>query len=233
MAPALPVLLIRPAEASASLAARLRSLNVIVVEAPMMRIRFAETLPALAPGLIFTSQNAVAAYRALGGPKGRPVWCVGPRTAQAAEAAGLDLRGVAPDAGALARSLPDGAPPLLHLRGAVQRGDLAAALRARGLTARDAVVYAQEAIALSDAGCAVLESGAIVPLYSPRSAALFAAACPPAAWPRLRLLSLSPAVADALPIASEIAAAPDGAAMWRLLLRVLGLSTVEGRAGSD
>ncbi|TFL16587.1 uroporphyrinogen-III synthase [Jannaschia formosa] len=233
MAPVLPVLLTRPAEASAPMATRLRALGASVVEAPLMRITFAEALPDLAPGLIFTSRNGVAAYRALGGPGGRPVWCVGPRTGEAAEAAGLDLRGVAPDAEALAWAVPEGAPPLLHLRGAAQRGDLAAALRARGLAARDAVVYAQEALPLGPAARAVLERGAVVPLYSPRSAALLAQACPDAAWERLRLLSLSPAVAAALPVASEIAEAPDGAAMWALLLRVLDLSAVEGQDGSD
>ncbi|PWJ21331.1 uroporphyrinogen-III synthase [Jannaschia seohaensis] len=198
-----------------------------------MRIVPAESLPDLAPGLIFTSANGVAAYRALGGDEGRPAWCVGPRTARAAEAAGLRVMGVATDAASLAVAIPPDAPPLLHLRGAVQRGNLAADLRTRGLTARDAVIYDQVPVPLSDAGRRALRGPAIVPLYSPRTAALFAAACPKDAWPRLRLLALSPAVAAALPVASEIAETPDGAAMWRLLEQVLAAWAVEGRAGSD
>lgn len=226
-----PVLLTRPAPASERLAARLAALGAEPVVSPLLRIRRAEALPELAPGLLFTSVNGVEAYRALGGPPGRPAWCVGPRTARAARAAGLAVRGTAPDAEALARLVPGDAPPLLHLRGAVQRGDLAAELRARGRAARDAVIYAQDPVPLTEAGRAALAAGAVVPLYSPRSAALLVAAAPDADWTRLRPLSLSPAVASMLPVASEVAASPDGAAMWRLLLAALNLSAVERGAG--
>ncbi|MDB2407320.1 uroporphyrinogen-III synthase [Jannaschia sp.] len=227
------VLLTRPAAASKALATRLRAAGASVVISPLLRIVFAQALPPLDEALIFTSTNGVAAYRALGGPAGRPVWCVGPRTGRAARAAGLDLRGVAADAAALAQRIPQDAPPLLHLRGAVQRGDLAAALRARDLAARDAVIYTQDALPLTQEARAALDHPTLVPLFSPRSAALFAAACPAHAWPHLQLLSLSPAVAAVLPVASEIADMPDGAAMERLLRNALSLSAVEGRAGSD
>ena len=228
-----PVLLTRPRAASDALALRLRAAGARVVLSPLLAIRHADALPPLAPALIFTSANGVEAYAALGGTGGRPTWCVGPGTAEAARAAGLDVRGWAADAAALARAIPADAPPLLHLRGAVQRGDLVGALRARGLAAEGAAIYRQDLVPLGSAARRALADAAIVPLYSPRTAAAFARACPPDAWPRLTLLSLSAAVAAALPRPSRVAETPDGAAMWRMLSEALHLSAVEGRPETD
>ncbi len=237
--PARTLLLTRPEAASWALARDLseaaETAGVAILISPLLSIRFADVLPPLAESLIFTSRAGVAAYVALGGPPGLPVWCVGPCTAADAAAHGLDLRGQVADAASLAAAIPDDAPSLLHLRGAVQRGDLAADLRARGLRAGDAVVYAQDAVPLSGAARDALLAGpVIVPLYSPRSAALFAAACPEAAWPHVAALALSPAVAAALPVAPEtVAARPDGAAMRDLLRKLLRASAVEGGPGCD
>ncbi|WP_371156637.1 uroporphyrinogen-III synthase [Jannaschia sp. 2305UL9-9] len=227
------MLLTRPAAASAELADCLTRQGIEVVTSPLLRIRHADSLPDLADGLIFTSPNGVAAYRGLAGPAGLPVWCVGPRTSAAATAAGLRLRGTAPDAAALVQAIPSDAPALVHLRGAVQRIDLAAGLRTRGLRATDAVIYHQDALPLSQAALSLLRRGPVlVPLYSPRTAALFAAQCPPDDWSRVRPIALSRAVADMLPIRACVAEQPDGQAMLREIGNALGVSAVEGQAGS-
>ncbi|UWQ17773.1 uroporphyrinogen-III synthase [Jannaschia sp. M317] len=227
-APLLPVLLTRPEAASLPLARDLRARGAEVVVSPLLRIVPVAALPQLAAGLIFTSPNGVAAYRGLGGPPGLPVWCVGPRTGAEAQAAGLDLRGTAPDAATLAQAIPADAPPLLHLRGAVQRGDLASDLRARGLAAQDAVIYRQDALPLSAPAVRVLSRPTLVPLYSPRTAGLLVAGCPAGLLANLRPLALSAAVARALPVSAPIAKTPDGAAMYRAILSAVFGSTVEG-----
>jgi uroporphyrinogen-III synthase len=211
----------------------LRALGAETVVSPLLEIVIADALPPLAPALVLTSQNGVAAYHALGGPAGLPCWCVGPATAEAARAAGLKVRGWAPDAAVLARTVPADAPPILHLRGAVQRGDLAADLRRRGIDARSAPIYAQEPRPLSDAGLAAMARGAVVPLYSPRTAALLAQAVPLGHWAGCVPLALSPAVAAALPVPARTAPRPDAAALWPMVVSALKPSAVEGGDPSD
>jgi uroporphyrinogen-III synthase len=218
-----PVLLTRPLEPARRFADALRAGGAgRIAIAPLMRIApVADALPPLPGGLLLTSQAAVEAYRALGGPAGLPAWAVGPRTGAAARAAGLDLRGVAPDAAALAGMVPPDAGPLTHLRGEVQRGELVARLRARGIAADEAVLYGQRAQPLPAEGRALLAEGGpvLAPVFSPRSAALLARAVPEAAWPRLRVVAISAAAARPMARAApRIAAAPDGAAMREAVL---------------
>ncbi|GIT92957.1 uroporphyrinogen III methyltransferase [Jannaschia pagri] len=227
-----PVLLTRPAAASERLAQWLRGKGAQVIVSPLLAIRYASHLPEVPGALVFTSTHGVAAYRALGGAGGLPTWCVGPRTAASARQAGLAVQGVAPTAAALAKDIPDGAPALLHLRGAVQRGDFAADLRARGLIADSAVLYHQDPLPLSPAAKAALSAPIVVPLYSPRTATLFAQACPPEAWPHVQAIGLSQAVVDPLPISAPIARRPDGSAMRDAIMVVLGGSAVEGQPRS-
>lgn len=227
------VLLTRPVRDSAALAANLRRAGAAVVVSPLLRIRPTEALPPGAEALILTSPNGAAAYRALGGPAGLPVWCVGPRTASLARAAGLHVQAVATTASDLAAIIPDDAPPLQHLRGAVQRGDLVAALRARGLRAEDAVLYHQDPGELSHEALAMLSAGpTIVPLYSPRTASIFAAQCPGPVWPNVAAVALSAAIADMLPIRAYVAKQPEGTSMLGAIMELLGGSAVEGGAGS-
>lgn len=225
----LPVLLTRPRADALRLADELRAAGVQRIEvSPLMRIVATGPLPELSGGIILTSGNAVDTYVELKGPKGLPTWTVGPRTADRARAAGLDVQGTAPDAEALGQAIPETAPPLMHLRGAVARGDLAVALRARGLTADEAVIYRQDGIALTAAAADLLRAGpVVVPLYSPRSAELFFQACPHTAYGNLRIIALSPAVASASPVPPvEQAETPDGSAMVRAVLRYF--TTMDG-----
>jgi uroporphyrinogen-III synthase len=211
----LPVLLTRPRPDAEALAGRLADTGARIVLSPLIEIRVADRLPELGGGLILTSPNGVAAFRALGGPRGLPVWCVGPRTAALAAAHGLEVRDVAKDAAALAGAVPPDAPRLMHLRGRHARGDLARALRARGIEAGSAVIYDQAPVPLSDEGRAVLRAGPVLaPLYSPRSARLLRTECPPVALGNVRAVCLSPAVARAAPFdVMGVAERPDGAAM--------------------
>ncbi|MEM7490344.1 MAG: uroporphyrinogen-III synthase [Pseudomonadota bacterium] len=220
-----PVLLTRPRAASDALAGRLRAAGVGHVEvSPLLDIRPVDALPPLAEALILTSPNGIKAYATLGGPPGIAAWCVGPRTAGRAAAHGLQVQGVAEDAHTLAGQIPRDAPPLLHLRGAHQRGDLVGDLRRRGLKATDAVIYDQVALPLTDAAAALVADGPVLtPLYSPRTAVLLAEALPASRHGNIRTVCISKAVVQAAPFdCLAVAARPDGAAMERAILAALG-----------
>lgn len=229
-----PVLLTRPRADAERLAAQLRAAGAErVTISPILRIVPVGAVPDAA-ALLLTSGNVVDVYRAVGGIPGLPTWVVGPRTAARAREAGLDVRGVAADVEALAMLVPLDAPPLVHLRGAAARGDLVGALRARGIAASEAVVYAQEAVPLDEVARALLkEEPVLAPLYSPRSAALLMAELDTVMRLNLRPVCLSVAVAQACRIPPlAIADAPDGAAMLRAILSSLVPSAVEGRAST-
>ncbi|MBM2574913.1 uroporphyrinogen-III synthase [Jannaschia sp. Os4] len=209
------VLLTRPRARSEETAAALAARGVgPVVVAPLIEIDL-RPVPPVAGGLLLTSRNAVAAWAASGNGTARPAWCVGPRTAADARAAGLDVRGHAPDAAALAEAVPVDAPALTHLRGEVARGGLVERLRARGLRAGAAVVYGQAARPLSAEGRRAFGGAVVAPVYSPRAARLLGNEIPPAALSHVTLLAISAEAAAACPPAAtvRIAARPDGAAM--------------------
>ena len=231
----LPVLLTRPRPDGDRLAGILRANGADpVLVAPLLRIVPGGALPALRGGLLLTSANAVEAYVAAGGPPGLPAWTVGPRTAASARGAGLEVRGTAQDAEALARLVPRDAPPLVHLRGAVARGDLAGALRARGIDAVEAVIYAQEALPLPAEAAALIARGPVLaPLYSPRGATLLMQAVAQRMRANLRPVCLSGAVAAACAVPPlAVAERPDGKAMLAAILANLAPSQVEGGGGS-
>ncbi|PYE84620.1 uroporphyrinogen-III synthase [Pseudoroseicyclus aestuarii] len=169
--------------------------------APILRIAPLPLPPMRPEGLILTSLHGAEAAALLSLPPGTPTWCVGARTAQAAAGIGLAVRLVAEDAEALVLALRSDPPPhpLLHLRGRVARGDIAARLRAAGLQLRDQVAYDQLAQPLAPEGRALLAGTApvIAPLASPRSAALLAPELRAARAP-WRAAALSAAVAQAL-----------------------------------
>lgn len=175
------LLLTRPQEASERFAAQLKAAGVDLppVIAPLLRIEPAET-PQIAADqtVVFTSRNGVLAAPA---GQGRLAYVVGSATGAAAEAAGYRVRLADGDAEALIRRIladhqaGDVAGPLLHLRGAHSRGDLAARLSASGLKTHDTVVYDQIAQPLTEAAKTLLTGSepVILPLFSPRTAALF------------------------------------------------------------
>lgn len=160
--------------------------------------------PAPYATLIFTSENGVAGFAAQSGLRDRTAWCVGPRTAQAAAAAGFDVRS-ATAAGGNAEALIAGlraarpATPMLHLRGAHAVTPLARRLTAEGLACDEAVVYAQMDLPPGVEVLSVL-SGAqpvLLPLFSPRSARLAARAARLAGdGPPVHVVAISDAAAD-------------------------------------
>lgn len=235
-----PILITRPepggSRFAAVLAARLGDAAELIVS-PIMQITPVGPVPAMgdARGVIFTSANAVRAYAAAGRAWTGPAYTVGTATQEAASEAGFTAQAAGQDADslvdALARLRP--ATPLLHLRGRHARGDVAARLTKSGLPTRDAVVYDQHAIPLSAAAMETLQGTdpLILPLFSPRSAALLAAQ--PIAAP-LHVAALSPAVADAFTaptcVETTITERPDAKSMAETVSMImLGLGELEAR----
>jgi uroporphyrinogen-III synthase len=151
-----------------------------------------------ARGLIFTSSNGVSVAARLTSRRDLPCYCVGERTARAAQGAGWQAECSGANAESLIATLhrtrPDG--PLLHLRGKHGRGNVAARLSALNCPTHAQVIYDQPLLPLSDAAHRILAGPApvIVPLFSPRTARQFADLVTGAA--PLYLAALSRAVAD-------------------------------------
>lgn len=197
--------------------------------APVLRI---ETLPQdieIQPGqsLIFTSENGVLALGPDADVDGRTAYCVGPQTAQAARALGLDAidaGGAADDLVArILADLPQG--PLLHVRGAHARGGVAEALKAAGLDVQEVIAYRQIEQPLSSDAVLRLSGSApvILPVFSPRSAKLLAGQVP-RLGPGVQPIALSAAVAEALAASATeavIADEPNGDAMLAAIERRL------------
>ncbi len=151
-------------------------------------------------GVIFTSINGVNAASAQTARRDRPAYCVGRATTAAARRAGWTARMMGETAAALTEAMR-AAPvpgPLLHLAGRHVWGDFAGDLTAAGCAVRRQVVYDQQLRDLTPVARRLIAAGGpiIAPLFSPRTARQFAGQCPAPA--RLRLIALSPAVADPL-----------------------------------
>lgn len=224
------ILLTRPQAAAVQFADVLhKSLGPIAVSiAPLMEIVATEVFPDLddAAGLIFTSAAGVEVFAAKSARRDLPAWCVGARTAAAATAIGLTAHSAEGDAEALLALLGHAAPRgrLLHLCGIHQRGDVAARLCAAGLAAVAFPIYDQRAVAADAVFAAALAhpGPVIAPLFSPRSATLFAQAAGDAL---VMPVVLSDAVRDALPPAmaarAHVAAQPNAPAMIRAIAAVI------------
>lgn len=165
------LVLTRPEAQSRDIAARLGA-GLRVIISPVMRIAASGECPNVSPfaGVVLTSANAVPFSPDL---RGKPVWCVGEKTADAARAAGAVVRLVARDADDLVAQV-QAEGPILHLRGEHARGRIAERLTSAGIETEEAVVYRQEALPLSDEALAVIagDGPVVLPVYSPRSAKL-------------------------------------------------------------
>ncbi|MEX3017630.1 uroporphyrinogen-III synthase [Gymnodinialimonas hymeniacidonis] len=213
------LLLTRPRAASERFAEGLDGFDVVI--APLMEIAPTDEPVSLdgISALILTSENAVPFL-----PKSDlPAYCVGPRTAESATDAGFAAEVVGPNAEGLIDALIARRPagPLLHVHGRHTRGDVVGHLQRAGLDARGIAAYAQNQVPANDALRRALEqSQVIVPLFSPRSAALFAEAATEASENTI-LFALSEAVKAALPEAmqprTQVIAHPNGAEMRKAL----------------
>ena len=226
-------LLTRPEAQSRAFAAGLPGIEVLI--APILRIvpRDFDPAPiARAPGLIFTSVNAVP----FAGPgAGRRALCVGPQTGAAARAAGFAVTEGPGDAEGMLPLLA-GREDWLHLHGRH---------RARELPVPGLAVYDQVPQPLGEDARAVLAGTRplILPLFSPRSAELLseamgAAAAAPIAAP-IATVAISPRADAAFrgPAAlRRIAATPDRAGMRQAILSLAdaersGVPWVEATTG--
>lgn len=205
-----PILLLtRPHAASSSFATMVQH-DVEIVISPLIDIIPVGEAPTLAAGAgaIFTSRNGIVMTG-----NDRSAWCVGQRTTLAAQSKGWHATYAGGTASDLVATLIATPPvqPLVHLRGTHSRGDVAERLQKAGLPVTETVVYDQVALPLSDEARAALdgEVPVIVPLFSPRSAALFASRPPGRARVVLIAMSadvaarLAPYTSDAIQVAAE------------------------------
>lgn len=218
------ILLTRPDPQSQRFAAEVRQAfgaDWPIVISPLMRLLFIDLSldPADFAGVIFSSENGVAAVAASGMPTGRMCYCVGQRTATAARAQGWDVVLTGADSAALASAILAAEPPgpLVHFHGRHVAGNLSERLDSAGIETVSAIVYDQQTQPLTAKAVALLGLRAplVVPLFSPRSALLFQQMAASARAP-LWVATLSPAVAKALtltPARVKVAERPDSDGM--------------------
>jgi uroporphyrinogen-III synthase len=161
------LLLTRPRADSLRFAALLPEWSVVI--SPILKIvpvaHDAERL-ARAEALVFTSAHAVSAAAP---GRGRTAFCVGERTAEVARIAGFAAIAGPGDAEGLLPMIEASGLRLVHPHGRHL---------ARDLPIEGMVVYDQLPLPLNDKACALLsrDGDVVLPLFSPRSAHLVAAA---------------------------------------------------------
>jgi len=177
------ILVTRPREDGAALAARLKACGHDVVVAPLLEIRPLRNAVVELEGvqaLLLTSANGARALPADSALRALPVLAVGARTAAAAREAGFaevtSAGGDVSDLAALAaRRLDPGAGALLHVAAGQVAGDLAGRLGAAGFEVRRAVLYRTVAAEVlpPPAADALRQGIDAVLFYSPRTARTF------------------------------------------------------------
>lgn len=217
------LLLTRPAPQSRAfaqdLAERLGRMPPVVIS-PVFGIVYRQDVPDPSgyAGVVLTSAHgaqALAGARNVGG-----LWahCVGDRTAEVARGLGMNATSAGGNADDLVAQLAGRPGPLLHLRGAESRGDVAARLTAGGTPTDEAVVYDQAPCPPTPEALALLQGAGpvVAPLFSPRSALLLARIAEGARAP-LRLVAISSAAARSWGTAPSerltVAERPDAEAM--------------------
>ncbi|SOC06799.1 uroporphyrinogen-III synthase [Rhodobacter maris] len=227
-----PLLLTRPRVGSERFArqfrARMDDEHWPVTIAPLLEIEpTGADLPA-ANALIITSESAVAPVAAAPALAGKPVYCVGERTAQALTRAGFEVALVAPDAKTLLPmilAVPDPGA-LLHARGSDIAFPLAERLTESGREVREAVVYAQMSQPPAPELLALLATPGpvLVPVFSPNSGRLLTEAAE-GAQATLRVAAISHAAAEAcatLPCSAlRVAAKPSAEALLDVLVALM------------
>lgn len=201
MGATLPTLLLTRPRESADYFANAANWPGRVVISPILKVVLRDIAPP-GPGcaVIVTSQHGVRALAAVTARRDWPIWCVGPGSLSAAQAAGFsDLRAGGGTANRLFTQLCAERPQqdLVHLCGAHVTADLVGRLNAAGLRARAVVCYDQLAQKLSDAAraCLMAPGQVVMPVFSPRSAALLAQAWHGLPKPRAQIYAA--AISDA------------------------------------
>lgn len=235
---AVTILLTRPEAQSARFAQELRSVlaEVDIVTVPLMAPQFLmPMIPAQKfAAIVLTSETGAEAARrisAAGPVLPGLAYCVGDRTALAARDAGLQAVSAQGNAANLVRDLVARGVvgPLLHVRGRDSRGDVAENLNLAGIETFSVIAYAQQEQPGGAEMLTILRGTqpVLVPLFSPRSARMFAEKAL-AAKPTVPIyvVALSAAVvAELAPLAPdliEIATRPDSAAMIEAIITLIG-----------
>lgn len=192
-----------------------------VIVSPVASFVHANTapFPGNVAGIVLTSAHALKAPQVRSLTAGLAAFCVGDRTAEAAASLGFDAVSARGDADALVHLVlaSDTMGPLVHPHGTHTRGNVAERLTAAGVACTGVEVYRQVARPLSDAAMTALRGDApmIVPLFSPRSAQIFATQGPFSA--PLHIVAMSDAVAMAAaplnPLSVAVARTPNQRAM--------------------
>nr|WP_239479655.1 uroporphyrinogen-III synthase [Actibacterium sp. 188UL27-1] len=222
------MLLTRPLEASQRFADAVPEVPSVI--SPILRIvPLSPVLPDAPAPVIFTSANGVWAFLQLRAAADQVAYCVGPRTARVAQDGGfraISANGAVDDLEALIRAeRPVG--PLIYACGKVRTGDLDDRLRQTGSSVITCEVYDQAPQRLTETAQEILASArtVILPLFSPRSAALMSGASQAAKAP-LHLVFLSENVAAAWsgppPKQYVIAPAPNMPAMVETVKLLVG-----------
>lgn len=193
-----------------------------------------EVVPMMPPlphadALIFTSETATACFLHSEPARGRVAYCVGARTAKVAAAAGFSVIIGPGDAVGLFEVIKADyrGGVLLHPRGAQVARNLADELNLAGIETKQAIVYEQMPLALPPRVRALLtvHIPILIPLFSPRSAELFAFEARDAEA-RLLLCPISRNAAErlhGLPRARiEIAQVPDASGVMDAMARQIG-----------
>lgn len=225
-APGVPVLVTRPLAEGEAFAATLIArfgASLRPVLAPLLAPRnLNPDLPRLDhAAVVFTSAQAVTAALPFKAQLPTLAWCVGRRTADAAQAAGFQARSPDGDAEALLAAIAADPPQgrILYLRGVDTAANILERLTNLRFLADEAVVYVQEPQDLTAEAVTLLQgtNDVIVPLFSPRTARLFRAALPVETRAPLHVAAISVKAAEALgdlPCSTlQIASHPDGPAM--------------------
>ena len=184
-------------------------------------------------GVVFTSAHGVGAVDL---PVGLRAWCVGEKTAAAAVAAGFDVVVGPGDAAGLVDVIgrQSRRGHLAHIRGKHTRGEVAETLSRMGISCLDIVAYDQRRRDLTSDALAVLkgENPVVLPLFSPRTAAILASQGPFTA--PLHLVVMSDAVKRAAAgLSAEtviVAAQPNEKAMQDATVTCVG-ALVQKRNG--
>lgn len=203
------ILVTRPLEDGAEIAARLARMGHEALLAPLLQPHF-ESGPepdfSGVQAVLATSANGVRALVRRTARRDLPVFAVGPQTAREASQAGFaDVRSADGDAVALAAATADWTTPdrgvLLHVCGAEAPGTLQDGLTARGFSVRRAALYrVQAAETFPPAVARALAEDAVdaALFFSPRSARIFAALAQGQPTRRLIAACISPVTAAAL-----------------------------------
>ncbi|WP_339705642.1 uroporphyrinogen-III synthase [uncultured Sphingosinicella sp.] len=212
------VLITRPQPGAADTAERLRALGHEPVVAPLFEVRAKEwSQPAAMPEAVMLTSAAAARE---GGPAmapylGLPCFCVGPRTAAAAQDAGFtDIRTPEVEDGGelLAAIAEEGIGDILHLSGI----EIASYPPPAGLRVERRVVYGAHFHRWSEAELKAARAADVALVYSPRGGEALGAALG-AHRKDVRLSAISRNAADAAGAgwaARAVAAAPDEDALF-------------------